>query len=207
MSAKRAIAVRYSSTVSSTMRSWSLTGKPLLCAAIIMLAARRLTSHSQGPGRVSSKSLTSNTSRRSGEAKTPKLDRCASPQHWTVRPRMRRGRQIAGHHHGGASIEREWRDQHPAVADRHELGHACRGLALEQVNRIDAVGRTAHSGRGWSVAPLPAPPSRTRRAQPPSGAPRLALCQPPLPLARCSHDHHGAVRCGAAWTMRLRTTT
>ena len=50
------------------------------------LAARRLTSHSHGPGRVSSKSLTSKSSLRSGEAYRPKLDRCASPQTWTVRP-------------------------------------------------------------------------------------------------------------------------
>ena len=86
IAAKPAIAVRYASTVSSTIWSWSLTGKPLLRAAISMLTARRLTSHSHGPGSVSSKSLMSNISRRSGEAKTPKFDRCASPQHCTVRP-------------------------------------------------------------------------------------------------------------------------
>ena len=45
-----------------------------------MLAASRLTSHSHGPGRVSSKSLASNTSARSGEANRPKFDRWASPQ-------------------------------------------------------------------------------------------------------------------------------
>ncbi len=84
--AKLAIAVRYRPTVSSTIRSWSLARKPLSRAAINMLAANRLTSHSHGPGSVSSKSLTSNTSRRSGEANTPKFDRCASPQHCTVSP-------------------------------------------------------------------------------------------------------------------------
>src|SRR6266568_2945379 len=49
------------------------------------LAASRLTSHSQGPLSVSSKSFTSKTCLRSGEAKTPKLLRCASPQRcaWT----------------------------------------------------------------------------------------------------------------------------
>ena len=86
MPAKSAIAVRYRPTVSSTTRSWSLTAKPLSRAAISMLAANRLTSHSHGPGSVSSKSLTSNTSRRSGEANTPKFDRCASPQDCTVSP-------------------------------------------------------------------------------------------------------------------------
>ena len=43
-------------------------------------------SHSHGPGRVSSKSLMSNTSRRSGEANTPKLARWASPQIWATSP-------------------------------------------------------------------------------------------------------------------------
>ena len=54
--------------------------------AIAKLAARRLTSHSQGPGRVSSKSLTSTTRRRSGAAKTPKFERWASPHAWTRSP-------------------------------------------------------------------------------------------------------------------------
>ena len=84
--AKLAIAVRYAPTVSSTIRSCSPPRNPLSRAAINMLAANRLTSHSHGPGSVSSKSLTSNTSRRSGEANTPKFDRCASPQHCTVSP-------------------------------------------------------------------------------------------------------------------------
>ena len=47
--------------------------------AMTMLAASRLTSHSQGAGSVSSKSLASNTSVRSGDPKSPKLDRWASP--------------------------------------------------------------------------------------------------------------------------------
>jgi hypothetical protein len=88
MAAKRRIAARYSPTVSSTTRSWSRTPKSLSTAAISMLAASRLTSHSHGPGSVSSKSLRSKTSRRSGEAKTPKFDRWASPQHWTVSPEL-----------------------------------------------------------------------------------------------------------------------
>src|SRR5215204_6616216 len=50
------------------------------------LVASRLTSHSHGPGAVSSKSLMSKTRRRSGEAKSPKLDRWASPQICAVNP-------------------------------------------------------------------------------------------------------------------------
>ena len=55
-------------------------------AAMTTLAASRLRSHSHGPGRVSSKSLTSKISLRSGEANSPKLDRWASPQTWALRP-------------------------------------------------------------------------------------------------------------------------
>ena len=86
MAANSAIAVRYRPTVSSTIRSCSLALKPLKRAAISMLTARRFTSHSHGPGSVSSKSLTSNTSARSGEANTPKFDKWASPQHCTFSP-------------------------------------------------------------------------------------------------------------------------
>ena len=58
--------------------------KPLARDAMTTLAASRLTSHSQGPGSVSSKSLESKTSVRSGEANSPKFDRWASPLAWTV---------------------------------------------------------------------------------------------------------------------------
>jgi hypothetical protein len=46
----------------------SALAKPLLRAAMVKLAASRFTSYSNGPGSVSSKSLRSNSSRRSGEA-------------------------------------------------------------------------------------------------------------------------------------------
>jgi hypothetical protein len=49
-----------------------------------MLAASRFTSHSNGPGQVSSKSLQSKTRRRSGAEKTPKFERWASPQSCAV---------------------------------------------------------------------------------------------------------------------------
>ena len=49
--------------------------KPLLRAAIVKLAAIRLTSYSNGPGSVSSKSFRSNSKVRSGDANTPKFDR------------------------------------------------------------------------------------------------------------------------------------
>ncbi|CPU66985.1 Uncharacterised protein [Mycobacteroides abscessus] len=51
-----------------------------------MLAARRLTSHSHGASDASSKSLRSNRTRRSGDAKSPKLETCASPHATTWTP-------------------------------------------------------------------------------------------------------------------------
>ncbi len=78
-----AIVVRYAATAARAAARSSLRRQPLPRAATTKLAARRLTSHSNGAGSVSSKSLRSNTSRRSGAAKTPKFDRCASPQPWT----------------------------------------------------------------------------------------------------------------------------
>ena len=64
----------------------SARANPRSRPATSKLAASRLTSHSHGPGSVSSKSLMSNIARRSGEANTPKFDRWASPQTWAFRP-------------------------------------------------------------------------------------------------------------------------
>ena len=49
-------------------------------------AARRKTSHSKGPGFVSSKSLMSKMTLRSGAANMPKFDRWASPHSWVTSP-------------------------------------------------------------------------------------------------------------------------
>ena len=68
----------------ATLRSFD--EKPMSRPATSTLVARRLMSHSHGPGRVSSKSLMSKTRRRSGDANMPKFDRWASPQACTVIP-------------------------------------------------------------------------------------------------------------------------
>ena len=78
----------------------------------------------------------------------------------------RRGGQVAGHDQGGAAVEGEGRDQHAPVADRHQLGHAGLGLALEQGDRVRAlwarvelgVGRAGHVGPRRLAAPRPARP-------------------------------------------------
>ena len=88
MAANSEMALRYCATVLMTMERRSLALKPCCRPATARLAARRLRSHSHGPGRVSSKSLTSKTSSRSGEAYQPKFSRCASPQACTCRPEV-----------------------------------------------------------------------------------------------------------------------
>ena len=59
-----------------------------------------------------------------------------------------RGGQVAGHDQGGAAVEGEGRDQHAPVADRHQLGHAALGLALEQGDRVGALGAGVELGVG-----------------------------------------------------------
>ena len=77
---------RYCAAPARTMVRRSFVVKPRSRPAISRLAASRLTSHSQGPGRVSSKSLMPKTRLRSAVPNTPKFETCMSPQHWTVRP-------------------------------------------------------------------------------------------------------------------------
>ena len=84
--AKRPIASRYSRTVAVTTERRIAPLKPRSRPATARLAASRFTSHSKGPGNVSSKSLMLKTSLRSGAAKIPKLERCASPQSCACNP-------------------------------------------------------------------------------------------------------------------------
>src|SRR5229473_3704369 len=80
IAANRFIAIRYSAMVAVVMDCRTAAEWLLMRPATARLATSRLMSHSHGPGSVSSKSLTSNTMRRSGDAYAPKLARCASPQ-------------------------------------------------------------------------------------------------------------------------------
>ena len=60
-SANSRIVSRYDRAARRTIRARSLLVRPLSRPAISRLAASRLTSHSHGPGAVSSKSFTSKT--------------------------------------------------------------------------------------------------------------------------------------------------
>ena len=57
----------------------------------------------------------------------------------------RRG-EVRRHDQRRAAVEGERRDEHPPVADRNQLRHACRGLALEQLDGSGPVGRGLEQG-------------------------------------------------------------
>ena len=61
-------------------------------------------------------------------------------------PRDRGPRQVGRHHRGGAAEEGEGRGRHPPVADRHQVGDAGLRLALEDRDRILAIGRRLEAG-------------------------------------------------------------
>ena len=145
--------------MSSTTARRSFPEKPFSRPPIAKLAARRFTSHSHGPGAVSSKSFMSKTSVRSGEPNTPKFDRWASPHSCTRRPECRRLRQIRRHDQRAAAVEGKRRRQHAAVADRHQLGHPRGRLLLQQRDRVTTLGevdlrlRRARHFRSRRLAP------------------------------------------------------
>ncbi len=95
MPANSRIRSRYARTQARTVLFCSLIEKPFARAAVTKPAASRLTSHSNGPGSVSSKSLMSKTRRRSGEASSRKFSGWASPQSCTSSPVLGRGRRSA----------------------------------------------------------------------------------------------------------------
>ena len=74
--------------------------------------------------------------------------------------RIGSGGQVVGHDHGPAPIERERRQEHPAVADRHQLGHSARALLFQERDRIRTIRPPARSYRGSTVARHGVPPSR-----------------------------------------------
>ena len=101
--AQSCMASRYDAATARLVAARCASSKPRSRPATAKLAASLLMSHSNGPGRVSSKSLRLKTRRRSGAAKIPKFDRCASPHSWTVRSGAGRAGEVGGHQVGGAA--------------------------------------------------------------------------------------------------------
>ena len=79
MSANPAMALRYSPAAAARTTSHCARVNRRCRPATSKLVTSRLTSHSKGPGSVSSKSFRSKTSDRSAVAKPPKFARWASP--------------------------------------------------------------------------------------------------------------------------------
>ena len=144
--ANSAIASRYARTDASVIAWMSGFVKPLLRPAIVKLVDRRLTSYSNGPGSVSSKSFRPNNSVRSGDANAPKFERCASPQSCTVSPARGVVLQVGCHDLRRAPIEGERRDHHPPVAHRNQIPLTGRVLRLQQGYRVGAVRGRLPSG-------------------------------------------------------------
>ena len=100
----------------------------------------RLTSHSHGANPASSKSLRSNRSRRSGEAKRPKFDRRVTAGQDDVTT-VRGAREVCSHERRSPPVEGERRLQHASDPDRDEFLQARCVLLLDDRHRIEAVGR------------------------------------------------------------------
>ena len=162
---------------------------PLLRAAMTTLAASRLTSHSHGPGSVSSKSFESNTSVRSGEANRPKLDRWASPDACDDDVAPRRRRQVERHDGRCSAIEREGRGGHPPVAERQQVLEAVRFLGEDDRDRI-STGRQlegAMAASGCALTGLTTDAGSVRDRHPWPRCPRLGIglaLSPRRPRAR-----------------------
>ncbi len=174
--------------------SWA--ARPRVRPATTRLAARRLRSNSNGPWRVSSKSLMSNRRSRSGEANRPKLARCASPHSWVDDAGARTRAEVRGHGQRGTAQERERRDRHAAVPDRHQLRDPGPGLVLEERHRIRAVRAPQPRRPGWRAGSRAGPPHRR------PDAPLVAVCTVIGP-ASCSTAVGASVPTGAAWLAAL----
>ena len=114
--------------------------------------------------------------------------------HLHPKPRTGRRRKIGRHDQRSTAIERERRDQHPPVADRHQLGNPRLRLLLQQRDRIRAMRHRLETGMAGArhLRPGRAPPRHPlRNAQ----MGHLARCLPPRARALCrrglllAHSH------------------
>ena len=162
----------------SSPRGSRVALKPLAGPAMMTLAARRFTSHSQGPGRVSSKSLASKTRVRSGEANSPKFERWASPLAWTRMSVRGVVGEVEGHDRRRAAVVGEGRFRHPLVAKGQQIRQAILLLGRQDGDRVATgrgskaawlvtrhplAGRLARFGPFDGVDPRPRGPHRSRR--------------------------------------------
>ena len=142
--------------------------KPLARPAITMLAASRLTSHSHGPGSVSSKSFASKTRVRSGRGEQPEVGQVGVAARLDEDVGAGRRGEIERHDRRRAPVVGERGLRHPLVAERDELREPVRLLRLQDRDRV-AAGRRLEGGVAGARHPLARGLARPRRA--PSGGP------------------------------------
>ena len=125
-------------------RSWPATTR---------LAASRWTSHSNGPGSVSSKSRRSKARLRSGVAHRPKLRTWASPHSWTSMPAVGSRAEVGGHDRRRPPVVVPRGDGHPLVAERDQrrVAHARSGRGSSPGRR--GRGRLPTTDRGPGGGP------------------------------------------------------
>ena len=142
-----AIVVRYAAAAARAAARCSLRRWPLSRAATTKLATRRLTSHSNGAAQrlVEVVEIEHDASIRRREHAEVRQVRVTAALH--TQPRARRLREIRRHDRRATAVERERRDDHAPVADRHQLGHARRVLLLQDPDRV----RTPVGGRPLAV--------------------------------------------------------
>ena len=162
-----------------------LLSNPRSRPATAKLATRRFTSHSNGPGSVSSKSLTPKTRRRSGDANAAEVGKMGVAAELDVEARPGLAGEIRRHRIGRPTEERERGDQHPPVPDGYQFRHPRRRLLFEQFHRVASIRcrfphtmhRAGHFGpRGLCRSP----PARSAwGAVPACGARRAPLAPSP----------------------------
>ena len=127
-------------------------------------AASRLTSHSNGPGLVSSKSLMSNMSAPIRRRETPEVREVRVAARLHPEPGVRRAGQIGRHDHRRAPVEGERRREHPLVAERHEVGNPASSPGRSAA-RSDRPGRAPAPTAAWAERGTAARAARPMRAR------------------------------------------
>ena len=139
MAANSCMPERYSPSRASSTVVRSLVENPLSRPAMAKLAASRLTSHSHGPrvGLVEVVDAELQPPFRRGEH--AEVHQVGVATDLRGDPRAGCAGQVGGHDERRAPVEGERRHQHPAVADRHQLGHPGHGLLFQQRHRVGPV--------------------------------------------------------------------
>ena len=109
-------------------------------------------------------------------------------------PRGRCLGQVGGHHSRRTAIERERRDQHPPIPDRHQLGQPRLGLNMERVHRVGPTRRRS---------PIPVARTRRRLARLPTSIGILAVLEtgnPDRPARHGQHRRCSSTNCAPIYT-------